>query len=274
MQAAAAMTGIPVPSVRWVEPDPSVLGETFFVMERVDGDVPPDIPPYDMGGWVLDASPEQRARLEAGALGVLTDLFATKDRVDELSFVQFDGTGDTALARHLEHELRYWAWIADGRSSVLVDRVVTWLREHWPAHEGPPLLSWGDSRYGNLMFCDFEPVAVLDWEMAAIAPPELDVTYLAYMHAFFESIAGRYGLPGLPDLGRLDQLAAGYEAATGYALRDTGFYLVHNALRHLLITMRINLRRMHFGELVHAEELDATIDDSHRHLLERLMADA
>ena len=51
---------------------------------------------------------------------------------------------------------------ADGRHSALVERLGGWLEAHWPRHEGPALLSWGDSRYGNLMYRDFEPVAVLD----------------------------------------------------------------------------------------------------------------
>jgi aminoglycoside phosphotransferase (APT) family kinase protein len=274
MQAAADLTGIPVPAVRWVEPDASVLGEPFFVMARVDGDVPPDIPPYDMGGWVLDATPEQRARLEAGTVDVLAALFSTRDRLGELDFLQFGWPGESALQRHFANERHYWSWIADGRASATVERVEEWLISHWPSLEGPPLLSWGDSRYGNVMYRDFTPVAVLDWEMAAIAPPELDLAYLAYMHAYFESIAHRYGLPGLADLGRLDQLATSYEASTGYAPRDLGFYTVYNAYRHLLITLRIALRRMRFGELVRTEHLDDAVDPSHLQLLDELMAGA
>ena len=129
-------------------------------------------------------------------------------------------------------------------------------------------------RYGNLMYRDFEPVAVLDWEMAGIAPPELDLAYLLYMHRYFEAIAHRYGLPGLPDLADIDAACAHYEAATGYAPRDMGFYVVYNAFRHLLITIRLNLRRMHFGELVHTEELDGSIDQSHVDLIDELIAAA
>ena len=39
-------TGIPVPRVHWHEPDPAVLGAPFYVMSRVDGNVPTDMPPY------------------------------------------------------------------------------------------------------------------------------------------------------------------------------------------------------------------------------------
>jgi aminoglycoside phosphotransferase (APT) family kinase protein len=270
MSAVGSLTTVPVPSVRWVEPDASVLGEPFFVMERVEGDVPPDIPPYDMAGWVVEATPEQRARLEQGSVGVLAGLWPTSERLDRLGFVQYDWPGDTALRRHLANERHYWTWTADGRRSELVDRPFAWLDGHWPAHEGPSLLSWGDARIGNLMYRDFEPVAVLDWEMAAIAPPEVDVAWMIYMHAYFESIARRYELPGLPDLLRADEVCSAYEVETGYAPRDMGFFVVYSALRHLLITLRINLRRMHFGELVHTRDLDATID--HVELLDDLMS--
>lgn len=270
MSAVGHLTVLPVPTVRWVEPDPGVLGEPFFVMERLDGDVPPDIPPYDMAGWVLEAAPEQRTRLERGSVGVLAGLWPTRDNLDALGFVQYEWPGDTALRRHLANERHYWTWIADGRRSELVERTFAWLDEHWPTHEGPSLLSWGDARIGNVMYRDFEPVAVLDWEMAAIAPPEVDVAWMIYMHAYFESIARRYELPGLPDLLRADEVCTAYEVETGYAPRDMGFFLVYSALRHLLITLRINLRRMHFGELIHTEDLDATID--HVELLDDLMS--
>ena len=80
-----------------------------------------------------------------------------------------------------------------------------WLEVHWPRHEGPALLSWGDSRYGNLIYRDFDPVAVLDWEMAGIAPPELDLAYLP-LHAPVLRVdrPPLPPLPGLPDLGDVD----------------------------------------------------------------------
>ena len=117
MGRVVGITELPVPAVRWVEPDAAVLGEPFFVMERVDGDVPPDIPPYDMGGWVLDATAEQRAPSPAHArLDVLAGLCATTEHRRPISTsLQFDWPGDTALRRHLANERHYWDWIADGR---------------------------------------------------------------------------------------------------------------------------------------------------------------
>ena len=36
------------------------------------------------------------------------------------------------------------------------------------------------------------PVAVLDWEMACIAPRILDVGWMCFMHTFFEFVLQKY----------------------------------------------------------------------------------
>src|ERR1700726_2347412 len=59
MRILADQTDIPVPPVRWFEEDTTVLGAPFFVMDKVAGDVPCDNPPYTMGGFPAEASPEQ-----------------------------------------------------------------------------------------------------------------------------------------------------------------------------------------------------------------------
>ncbi len=50
MQLVRARTDVPAPEVRWVELDPQWLGTPFLVMRRIDGDAPPDIPPYVFDG--------------------------------------------------------------------------------------------------------------------------------------------------------------------------------------------------------------------------------
>jgi aminoglycoside phosphotransferase (APT) family kinase protein len=54
MRILDASTDIPVPPVLWYEPDPAYLGAAFLVMRRIDGRVPPDMPPYHTGGWVTE----------------------------------------------------------------------------------------------------------------------------------------------------------------------------------------------------------------------------
>ncbi len=56
------LTDVPVPRVRWIDADGQVLGTPFFLMDHVDGIVPPDVMPYTFGGnWFADAPAERRS---------------------------------------------------------------------------------------------------------------------------------------------------------------------------------------------------------------------
>ena len=116
-----------------------------------------------------------------------------------------------------------------------------WLEDHWP-DEGPTVLSWGDARIGNLMYRDFTPVAVLDWEMATLGPRELDVGWMIYLHRFFDDLAVSFGLPGLPDFLRRDAVAEQYEPSPVTLPRDLDWYTAYAAVRHAVIMTRVGLR--------------------------------
>ena len=59
--------------------------------------------------------------------------------------------------------------------SSLVEEGFAWLDDHWPAARRRDRRQLGRFPIGNVMYRDFEPVAVLDWEMAALGPRELDL---------------------------------------------------------------------------------------------------
>ncbi len=61
---------------------------------------------------------------------------------------------------------------------------------------------------------------MLDWEMAAIGPRELDVSWMVFAHSVFESITGVMGMPGMPHFLHEDDLKAEYERITGVTLGD------------------------------------------------------
>ena len=74
MRLVGQRTDVPAPEVRWVEHDTAWLGAPFLVMPRIDGISPPDVPPYVFMGWVLEASDDERARLQHGAVDVLAQV--------------------------------------------------------------------------------------------------------------------------------------------------------------------------------------------------------
>jgi aminoglycoside phosphotransferase (APT) family kinase protein len=132
------------------------------------------------------------------------------------------------------------------------------------------VLSWGDARIGNIIYQGFEPAAVLDWEMAALGPRELDVAWFVFLHRFFQDIAQVFGLDGLPDFLRRSDVERQYQEQTGYQLRDMDFYLVYAAVRHANVMARVKRRMIHFGE----DSVPADPDDyvMHRASLELLLA--
>ncbi|MEZ5270414.1 MAG: phosphotransferase family protein [Microthrixaceae bacterium] len=164
-----ASTPAPVPRLRWLEEDPSLLGSAFFVMDRVDGEVPPDVMPYPIESFLLDATPEQQKTLQDSTVDVLAEIHSTPIG-EETAYLELDEPGDTALRKHVNHWLDYATWVRQGRSIDLLDRTERWLEANWPhaADRRDPALSWGDARIGNVIYRDFRPAAVLDWEMAGV----------------------------------------------------------------------------------------------------------
>jgi aminoglycoside phosphotransferase (APT) family kinase protein len=272
MRLVGELTDVPVPQVRWLEADPGVIGSPFFLMDRVDGIVPPDVMPYNFGdSWLYDATPEEQRRLQDSTVGILAGLHDIDDPETRFSFLAKSTPGDTPLRRHVAHT-REWYEFAAARAkpSSLIEDGFAWLEANWP-DEGPAVLSWGDSRIGNVMYRDFEPVAVLDWEMAGLGPRELDLGWLVFAHMVFETIAKAMGLGGMPDFLRADDVATTYEKLTGYAPRDLDFYLVYAAIQWGVVFMRTGTRQVHFGEIAMPDDIHELMHhrDLFRQLLER-----
>ncbi|MCX4094246.1 phosphotransferase family protein [Nocardia sp. alder85J] len=247
MAAVGQRSAVPVPPLCWLETDESVLGTAFFVMGRVDGRIPEDNPPYVFIGWLFDATPDERWRLARNTIDVIARLHAIPDPHAAFPALHAAGSG---LRAHVDATRRWydWALAADGYRIPLLERAFEWLEQHWPATTGPDVLSWGDSRPGNIIFDRWDPVAVLDWEMAAIGPRELDVAWLIFIHRFFQDIATGFDQPGLADFLRRDDVVAHYQEITGHHLQDMDFHLVYAALRHGVVMARIKRRMIHFGE--------------------------
>lgn len=66
-----ATTAVPVPPVLWMEEDASVIGLPFYIMEKVDGWVPGDFPPYHVAGPLFDATEADRARIWWNAIDTM-----------------------------------------------------------------------------------------------------------------------------------------------------------------------------------------------------------
>lgn len=150
----------------------------------------------------------------------------------------------------MDAQRAYYAWVVGGLApSPLIERAFARLEELWPVDEGPAVLNWGDARIGNVVYDGFTPVAVLDWEMAAYAPREVDLGWSVYLHRFFQDLTVSFGQPGLPDFLRREDLERRYAELTGHTPRDMEFHTLYAALRHAIVMLRIAYRQAHFGEV-------------------------
>ena len=250
IRAVAELTDVPVPRAWWCEPSSGPLGAPFFVMSRVDGAVPPDVMPYTFGdNWLFDASPEQQHRLQTTTIEAIAALHDVTDAADRLPFLEKTQPGTTHLRRHVANTRAWYDMVArEGAASSLVERGFDWLDAHWPEHEGPTVLSWGDSRIGNVLYQDFSPAALLDWEMAGLGPCELDIGWILYAHLVFQDIAGMLALPGMPEFLTPSDVATQYESLRGHAVRDLRFFMVYAAVQWGIVFLRTGHRQAHFGE--------------------------
>lgn len=125
IRLVAELTDVPVPRVRWIEPTGDVLGSPFFLMDLVEGIVPPDVMPYTFGGnWFADAPADKKRELQDATIEVLAKLHAIPNAGKTFGFLaEVDPPGDTALRRHFEW-LKQWYQFAvpDIGSSALVER--------------------------------------------------------------------------------------------------------------------------------------------------------
>jgi aminoglycoside phosphotransferase (APT) family kinase protein len=243
-----AGTAIPVPAVHWHEPDPAVLGAPFYVMTRIDGDVPTDMPPYHTGGWLTEASPAERESIWWSGLSVLTQVHALDVARLNLDFVDQVGYGPTGLRQRLAYYEHYLDWAYDGTVPV-AQQALRWLHEHRPDETRDPVLLWGDSRIGNIIFSGGRAAAVLDWEMATLGQPEEDLAWFLLLDRHHSEGVGVARLAGFPDAA---QTVTRYEQLAGRKLTNMDYYEVLSATKFAVVMARIGQLFIHY-DLVPAD---------------------
>lgn len=269
------LTDVPVPRVCWLENTGEVLGTPFFVMDYVEGEVPPDVMPYTFGGnWFADAPADQQRELQDATVGVLAKLHSIPDAQSTFGFLAEGRAGDTSLRKHFNW-VRSWYDFAvpDIGRSPLLERTFDWLEAHWPAEAdaAEPVLLWGDARVGNVLYNDFRPVAVLDWEMVTLGPRELDVAWMIFAHMVFQELAGLATLPGLPGVMREQDVRATYARLAGVEVGDLHWFYVYSGVMWACVFMRTGARRVHFGETEKPDDVESLF--YHAGLMKRLIGE-
>jgi aminoglycoside phosphotransferase (APT) family kinase protein len=220
LMSSLAGTGVPVPDVLAVGQVGDVLDVPFYVMSYMRGVVFTNATPPPL------ADPAHRRELALDLIDTLAALHGVDWRARGLEDF---GRPEGFNARHVQRMTRLIADEAGVAAPRFAD-VAAWLTEHVPPESGASILH-SDYRLGNVMLAAAPPgrvLAVLDWELATLGDPLLDVGY-------FLASYPQAGAPRTPteDFGRAvledgypsrTELADRYAAATGRDLSDLGWY--------------------------------------------------
>ena len=237
-----------------------MLGTPFFLMDYVEGSGPARRHAIHVRRQlVLRRAGRTQRELQDSTVDVLAKLHSIPDpRTRSVSSPT--GQSRIALRRNLDW-LKSWYEFAvpDIGRSVLLERALDWLEANWPADVAAtePVLVWGDARVGNVLYDDFRPVAVLDWEMATLGPREMDVAWMIFAHMVFQELAGLAGLPGLPDFMREADVRSTYAELTGVELGDLHWFYVYSGVIWACVFMRTSARRVRFGEIEKPDDVES-----------------
>jgi aminoglycoside phosphotransferase (APT) family kinase protein len=237
MHALQDQERVPVPNLRWYEDDPETLGVPFFVMDHVEGQIPADNLPYTMEGWLLDSAPEQQATLWWSGIDTLAEVHLLDWRGLGLGYLAEDTFGAPGLDRNMNYYRSFLDWTSKGRPQPTTEAIWDWLVANKPDPTGDLVLSWGDSRIGNIIWQDYEPAAVLDWEMATVGPPEMDLGWWLY---FDRQFSEGLGIARPAGFGSHEETIARYEARLGRTMGDLLWYEVFAGFRFAVIMCRLS----------------------------------
>lgn len=219
--------------------DESVLGAPFYLMERLKG-------------VILRTSAPEGLELSPSSMRHLSENFI--DNLVEIHRIDYRAAGLGDLGRpvgYVKRQIEGWTkryYNARTEDIPDIERVTAWLAEHILPEAGASLIH-NDYKYDNLVLDPHDLsriVGVLDWEMATIGDPLMDLgTTLGYwvdpgdpeelkLLAFNPTV-----LPG--NLNRR-QLAQRYAEQSGRDTSNILFYYVYALFKVAVIAQQIYAR--------------------------------
>lgn len=173
---ALAGTPVPHPRLHASTLDADVIGAPFSVLEKIDGFMPRGELP---GAYGTDAGWRRTLAFELVG-GAATLAAVDPDAIGLGDLSRTDGWPEKQVSRYLKMLHGYRA--ADGyaeHESPLVDVVAAWLDDNRPGTWTRGIVH-GDLQFANVMFRHGAPelAAIVDWEMAAVGDPVLDLAWI------------------------------------------------------------------------------------------------
>jgi len=224
--------------------DETVAAGEFYVMERLRGVILRQDIPSTLG---LDA-----AHTRALCDNVLDRLVALHTIDIAAHGLEHLGRGAGYVGRQIAGwSRRYRAAVTPGAADF--ERVMAWLDANQPDDVATCVIH-GDFRFDNVVLDPSDPtrpVGVLDWEMATLGDPLMDLgSSLAYwVEAEDELVMQmmRRQPTNAPGMRTRDEVWAYYAERTGRVIDDTDFYEVYGLFRLAAILQQI-WYRFHHGQ--------------------------
>ncbi|MBI1730476.1 phosphotransferase family protein [Candidatus Acetothermia bacterium] len=219
--------------------DESVIGAPFYLMERVQG-------------VILRREPPAGLALTRNTMERLSESFI--DNLVEIHSLDLERTGLNELGHpqgYIERQITGWTErYQKARTDEIPElvQVAAWLQENQPIESGVALIH-NDYKYDNLVLNPeklAEIRAVLDWEMATVGDPLMDLgctlSYWVDPSDPAELQALRFCPTTLPGNSTRAQLAERYFQQLGKPVVDMLFYYVYGLFKLAVIIQQIYAR--------------------------------
>ncbi|HYJ46855.1 MAG TPA: phosphotransferase family protein, partial [Pyrinomonadaceae bacterium] len=220
--------------------DESVIGAPFYLMERVTG-------------VILRARLPEGLTLSTAAMRRLSESFV--ENLAEIHEVDYRAAGLGELgqpAGYVSRQIEGWTkryYNARTDNVPEVERLAAWLKGNAPPDSERSALIHNDYKYDNIVLAPDDlssVIAVLDWEMATIGNPLMDLgTTLGYWVDMDDPAWWRaqgFGLTTLPGNLTRREVIEYYARLSGREIADAVFYYAYGLLKIAVIVQQIYYR--------------------------------
>ena len=239
VQSAVKKEFSKVPKMFAYTDEAAVLGSEFYIMEKVEG-------------IILNFKEAKKRDIPANDYKTIAN--AWLDTFTELHQLDYDAIGLTNLGKpegYVERQVTNWGkqYLKAATKDVpSAEKVMQWMQENQPKNYQHCLIH-NDYKYDNVVFKDNswkEITAVLDWEMATLGDPLMDLgTSLGYWTLASDHDFVKQGIPsptifeGNP---MRSEIVASYAKKSGRDIHNMVFYYAFGLFKIAVIAQQIYYR--------------------------------
>jgi len=219
-------TPVAAPPVFWYELTRDILGAPFFIMEKVEGEIPLPWADKEHGPFADAAEQHNIARQ---FIENLAHLHTVDWQAKGLAFLGAPQPGQGAALQEVEKWETQLNQV-ELTPMPLLRRALLWLKQHAPIAPRISIIH-GDYRLGNFICGDGRIVAMLDWELVHLGDPLEDIGWICLR----------------PWRGRSQYMASLIERAELYQLYEslTGIHVTDEHVRFYEVLGNLKLAVIH-----------------------------